>query len=161
MAVFRVEKTKDFTIMCNHHLRNTELSLKAKGLLSLMLSLPEDWDYTTKGLAHATLQELKGWKWDGYRLSLGGTSHVALTAFLKRHPEIRRVSLYMDNDLGGLKNARRIKAMLHEDQRFKHIRVGINPPRIGKDYNEMLLHVTEKMKDHQQQCHRKQAAISI
>lgn len=45
MAVFRVEKTKDFTIMCNHHLRNTELSLKAKGLLSLMLSLPEDWDY--------------------------------------------------------------------------------------------------------------------
>ena len=42
MAVFRVEKTKDFTIMCNHHLRNTELSLKAKGLLSLMLSLPED-----------------------------------------------------------------------------------------------------------------------
>ena len=52
MAVFRVEKTKDFTIMCNHHLRNTELSLKAKGLLSLMLSLPEDWDYTTKGLAH-------------------------------------------------------------------------------------------------------------
>ena len=52
MAVFRVEKTKDFTIMSNHHLRNTELSLKAKGILSLMLSLPEDWDYTTKGLAH-------------------------------------------------------------------------------------------------------------
>ena len=52
MAVFRVEKTKDFTIMCNHHLRNRKLSLKAKGLLSLMLSLPEDWDYTTKGLAH-------------------------------------------------------------------------------------------------------------
>ena len=51
MAVFRVEKTKDFTVMSNHHLRNTELSLKAKGLLSLMLSLPEDWDYTTKGLA--------------------------------------------------------------------------------------------------------------
>ena len=52
MAVFRVEKTKDFTIMSNHHLRNAELSLKAKGLLSLMLSLTEDWDYTTKGLAH-------------------------------------------------------------------------------------------------------------
>lgn len=52
MAVFRVEKTKDFTIMCNYHLRNRKLSLKAKGLLSLMLSLPEDWDYTTKGLAH-------------------------------------------------------------------------------------------------------------
>lgn len=51
MAVFRVEKTKDFTVMCNHHLRNVKLSLKAKGLLSLMLSLPEDWDYTTRGLA--------------------------------------------------------------------------------------------------------------
>ena len=38
--------------MCNHHLHNTELSLKAKGLLSLMLSQPEDWNYTTKGLAH-------------------------------------------------------------------------------------------------------------
>lgn len=51
MAVFRVEKTKDFTVMSNCHLRDVELSLKAKGLLSLMLSLPEDWDYTTKGLA--------------------------------------------------------------------------------------------------------------
>lgn len=52
MAVFRVEKTKDFTVMSNHHLRNVSLSLKAKGLLSLMLSLPDNWDYTTKGLAH-------------------------------------------------------------------------------------------------------------
>ena len=51
MAVFRVEKTRDYTVMANHHLRNTALSLKAKGLLSLMLSLPETWDYTTKGLA--------------------------------------------------------------------------------------------------------------
>lgn len=51
MAVFRVEKTRDFTVMSNYHLRDVELSLKAKGLLSLMLSLPEDWDYTTKGLA--------------------------------------------------------------------------------------------------------------
>lgn len=48
MAVFRIEKTRDYTVMANHHLRNTALSLKAKGLLSLMLSLPEDWDYTTK-----------------------------------------------------------------------------------------------------------------
>lgn len=51
MAVFRIEKTRDYTVMSNHHLRNTQLSLKAKGLLSLMLSLPEGWDYTTKGLA--------------------------------------------------------------------------------------------------------------
>ena len=51
MAVFRVDKTRDYTVMSNHHLRNTSLSLKAKGLLSLMLSLPDTWDYTTKGLA--------------------------------------------------------------------------------------------------------------
>ncbi len=51
MAVFRIDKTKDYTVMANHHLRNKALSLKAKGLLSLMLSLPDNWDYTTKGLA--------------------------------------------------------------------------------------------------------------
>ena len=51
MAVFRIEKTRDYTVMANHHLRNMALSLKAKGLLSLMLSLPDNWDYTTKGLA--------------------------------------------------------------------------------------------------------------
>ena len=48
-AVFRIEKTKDFNVMSNHHLRNTSLSLKAKGLLSLILSLPDNWDYTVKG----------------------------------------------------------------------------------------------------------------
>ena len=70
MAVFRVEKTRNYTVMSNHHLRDKSLSLKAKGLLSLMLSLPEDWDYTTKGLARickdgvdsicATVRELEG-----------------------------------------------------------------------------------------------------
>lgn len=50
MSVFRVEKTKDFTIMSNHHFKNKNLSLKAKGLLSLMLSLPDEWDYTIRGL---------------------------------------------------------------------------------------------------------------
>ena len=44
MAVFRIEKTRDYTVMSNYHLRDRSLSLKAKGLLSLMLSLPEDWD---------------------------------------------------------------------------------------------------------------------
>ena len=51
MAVFRIEKTRDYTVMSNYHLRDMSLSLKAKGLLSLMLSLPENWDYTMKGLA--------------------------------------------------------------------------------------------------------------
>mgnify|MGYP002556457601 CR=1 FL=1 len=51
MAVFRVERTIDYTVMSNYHLKDTKLSLKAKGLLSMMLSLPEDWNYTTRGLA--------------------------------------------------------------------------------------------------------------
>ena len=49
MAVFRVERNSGYTVMSNHHLRNKELTLKAKGLLSQMLSLPEDWDYTPCG----------------------------------------------------------------------------------------------------------------
>ena len=51
MAVFRVERTRDYTVMSNHHLKDGELSLKAKGLLSMMLSLPDEWNYTTRGLA--------------------------------------------------------------------------------------------------------------
>ena len=51
MAVFNVHKTRDFTVMSNYHLRDRELSCKACGLLSKMLSLPDTWDYTTRGLA--------------------------------------------------------------------------------------------------------------
>lgn len=51
MSVFRIHSTKDYTIMSNYHLRDKSISLKAKGLLSQMLSLPEDWDYTLSGLA--------------------------------------------------------------------------------------------------------------
>ena len=50
-VVFRVQKTKNYTVMCNHHLRNKNISLKAKGLLSQMLSLPDDWNYSLEGLA--------------------------------------------------------------------------------------------------------------
>ena len=58
MAVFRVEKNSGYTVMSNHHLRNRNLSLKAKGLLSQMLSLPEDWDYTLQGLARINRESI-------------------------------------------------------------------------------------------------------
>ena len=58
MSVFRVEKTKGYTVMSNHHLRNHALSLKAKGLLSQMLSLPDDWDYTLQGLAQINKESI-------------------------------------------------------------------------------------------------------
>ena len=81
------------------------------------------------------MRHFKSWR-DGNGMViaclLGGTSHVALTSFLERHPEIRRVTLYMDHDLAGFVNARKIKTMLHEDKRFRHIRVSVNPPPDGK-----------------------------
>ena len=58
MAVFRVERNTVYTVMSNHHLRNKELSLKAKGLLSQMLSLPEDWDYTLAGLSYINREKI-------------------------------------------------------------------------------------------------------
>ena len=58
MAVFRVERNTGYTVMSNHHLRNKELSLKAKGLLSQMLSLPEDWDYTLSGLSYINRESI-------------------------------------------------------------------------------------------------------
>lgn len=51
MAVFRVQRTSDYTVMSNYHLRDKNLTLKSKGLLSMMLSLRDDWNYTTRGLA--------------------------------------------------------------------------------------------------------------
>jgi hypothetical protein len=51
MSVFRINKTNNYTVMSNHHFKEKKMSLKAKGLLSLMLSLPDDWDYSISGLA--------------------------------------------------------------------------------------------------------------
>ena len=58
MSVFRVERTRDYTVMSNNHLRNKVLSLKAKGLMSLILSLPDNWDYTLQGLAYISLEKI-------------------------------------------------------------------------------------------------------
>lgn len=58
MAVFRVERNTGYTVMSNHHLRNKALTLKAKGLLSQMLSLPEGWDYTLAGLSHINRESI-------------------------------------------------------------------------------------------------------
>lgn len=56
MSVIRVNKSKNYTVMSNHHLKNKNLSLKAKGLLSVMLSLPEDWDYSVAGLSSICME---------------------------------------------------------------------------------------------------------
>ena len=59
MAVFKIEKQKNYTVMSNYHLRDKTLSYRAKGLLSFMLSLPEDWDYSMKGLVAVSKENIK------------------------------------------------------------------------------------------------------
>ena len=81
MAVFRIEKTRDYTVMSNYHLRDRSLSLKAKGLLSLMLSLPEDWDYTMKGLARICK--------DGIDSISGGIRELEAHATISRHARMK------------------------------------------------------------------------
>ena len=111
-------------------------------------------------LSHATLQQRDGWEWDGHRLSLGGTSAVALIAFLERNPQIRRVILHLDNDAAGLTAARRIQAVLAGDRRFPHLCVSVNPPRGAKDYNEKLLHDI-RLEREQKQQRRREAVVLI
>lgn len=113
-------------------------------------------------MSHASLQRRQGWNWGGHRLSLGGTSDVALTAFLERNPQIRRVILHLDNDKAGIIAARKIKAALSADKRFRHIRVSVNPPRGAKDYNALLLQTISAERAQKQQGRAaKGAAITI
>ena len=76
MPVIRVNKTADYTVMSNHHFRERGMSLKAKGLLSLMLSLPDDWDYSIKGLCTLTA--------DGYQSVMTGLQELERFGYLKR-----------------------------------------------------------------------------
>lgn len=95
MAVFRVKKTRDFTVMSNHHLRNKELSLKAKGLLSVMLSLPDEWDYSLKGLANISKEKI-----DAIRT---GIKELEKAGYVERH-QIR-------NDKGQIED---VEYIIHE-----------------------------------------------
>ena len=76
-ATFKIELQKDYTIMSNHHLKNRNLSLKAKGLQSLMLSLPESWDYTIRGLV--TLSK------DGRDSVIAALKELENEGYLERH----------------------------------------------------------------------------
>jgi len=96
---------------------------------------------------------------DTYYLSLGGTSQVALTAFLARNQQIDQVSLCLDADDAGQTAARKIQAALSADWRFAHITVSINPPINSKDYNDMLLQA--KTQQRELAGRRKTAGISI
>lgn len=75
-TVFRVEKNKNYTTISNHHLQDRNLSLKAKGLLTLILSLPPDWDMTLKGLV-----SLSG---DGVDSVRSGIQELEKAGYLRR-----------------------------------------------------------------------------
>jgi hypothetical protein len=102
-------------------------------------------------LSHATLMQRRGdIDFDSHRLSLGGTSSVALISFLERNPQITRIMLHLDLDAAGIVAAREIKAQLRSDSRFKHIRVSYNPPRGAKDYNKALCRVISLEREQRQ-----------
>ena len=92
--VFRVERNKNFTVMANYHLKDKRLSLKAKGLLSVMLSLPDDWNYNMKGLARlsrdgldsvrSTVKELERYGYVSRHRIRTETGQLADTEYLVR-----------------------------------------------------------------------------
>jgi hypothetical protein len=113
-------------------------SLKAQDETNNLLSVFES---PLDALSHLTLGELDGWEQGCWRLSLAGTAPVALESFLKRHEQINRVILHMDNDEAGITGAARIKSLIESDSRFEHVRVSVKPVRGNKDYNERLVQV--------------------
>ena len=87
MPVMRVQKNSNYTVMANHHLRDTQLSLKAKGLLSVMLSLPADWDYTLAGLAHISKEGV-----DAIRAAVNELVHAGYIIRFRRRNEAGQLS---------------------------------------------------------------------
>ena len=128
-------------------------------------------EYRTK--SHGSLVMSKGkWCWnrggvggvsapDYHYLSLGGTSDVALVSFLERNPQIKRISLCLDADDAGRKATGKIMKSLAGDERFSHIEVTAEPPPVGKDYNEALLHAVGLERAKKQAGHRRDAGFSI
>jgi len=91
-------------------------------------------------LAHHGVHKIGQTGWDGYRLSLGGVSSVALTSFLLRNPEITDVSICLDADKAGIDATNCMIQELLNDKRFSHMKITIaTPPAGNKDYADTLL----------------------
>ena len=101
MAVYRVQRTRDYTVMSNYHLKDKGLTLKSKGLLSMILSLPEEWNYTTRGLASICKEGVdalrsKSWKQPA-TLSAGSFAAqmvvllILSTSFMSSHSQRSRI----------------------------------------------------------------------
>jgi hypothetical protein len=114
-------------------------------------------------LAHLDIMKMAGneQKFDGFRLSLGGVSSVALNSFLEHNPQISQLYLCLDADKSGQDAARRIAKELLSNARTKHIKITISPPPIGKDFSDTLgaINRMQKEKNHELTSRRQQAVI--
>lgn len=114
MSVLRIHKTKNYTVMSNYHLREKDMSFKAKGLMSVMLSLPEDWDYSVAGLAtlasdgkDSVISALKELEKFGYLVRsqiVDGKGRFVQVAY-NIYEEPQQVSPYAENPNTGFPNA--------------------------------------------------------
>ncbi len=112
MAVFRVERNKGYTVMSNHHLRNKELTLKANGLLSQMLSLPENWDYTLAGLSHINRESIDAIRTAVWELEKAGYTRYGKRRTCTEEAEVRRP---------GLLHLQRGRKPVNEKRRIYHM----------------------------------------
>ena len=112
-------------------------------------------------MSHAGIHKLDGDKWDGYRLSLGGVSPIALLSFLERNPLIENVRLCLDADKAGKDATERIIKGLLGDKRFSRLRITVAPPPLGKDYSDTLQAIMQLHKLKSQPDRSKKAANFI
>jgi len=96
-------------------------------------------------LSHAAITQIGGVDWDGYRLSLGGVSSLALNTFLENNPQISAVYLCLDYDKPGKEATERISKELLGNDRYSHISIYAAPPPVGKDFNDTLKFMQKKI----------------
>ena len=98
-------------------------------------------------LSHASITQISGTDWNGYRLSLGGVSSLALNAFLENNPQLTSVYLCFDNDKPGKAVTARISNEIITNEKYDHISLYSVPPPVGNDYNDTLGFIQEKLKE--------------
>ena len=131
MAIIKVNKTKNYTTISNFHLREKDMSLKAKGLLSLMLSLPEDWDYSVGGLA---------------KLSKDGKDSVTNTLIeLERFGYVKRTQCLNDkNQFDGYDYDIYEEPQFEEENPLTGNPLTGNPPQLNTNINKLLINNKEE-----------------
>lgn len=153
MSVFKIEKTKDFTVMSNHHLRDKNLSLKARGLLSYMLSLPDDWDYSLAGLVanckesvtsvRSALEELKQYRYliiDKLYPNVTESKKIEYVYNIYEQPKLQELynqdteNLYLENDTQLNTNKQITNKQIDKDDKTK-----ISPFFVSKEHNRFTL----------------------